>query len=227
MIILDKEEALKQIDERTDVFKKAMRKADIDGLVAKVVFAEDISGSMRTLYNRGIMQGLTEMIFPVALNLDDDGEMEMFAFDTGVTQLDSLNKDNFYGYVKENINHLVGGGTNYAPVINKIVSSYTETKGFLFKKRASSKIPTFVIFQTDGDNYDKADTDEALANAAKYNIFFKFVGTGTDDMAYLDTIKKKKFSNCDVIKIRDIENVSADELYDKLLVGFKEFLNSL
>jgi len=227
MIVLDKEAALKQIDERADIFKESMRKANIDkGLIAKVVFAEDISGSMKHLYTNGAMQNLVETIFPVALNLDDDGELEMFVFDTTVEQLDSLNKGNFYGYVEDNITHKVGGGTNYAPMINKIINDYTDTKGLLFKTRTSPKIPTFVIFQTDGatERNKEHQVDEALKEASKYNMFFKFIATGHDDFGYLDSLKKKGFTNCDVVKIRDIENISTEDLYDKLLFGFKEHI---
>lgn len=227
MINLDKEAALKQIDERSDIFKKAMEEANLTkGIIAKVVFASDISGSMSRLYSNGTMQGLTEMIFPVALNLDDDGELEMFVFDSNVQQLESLNKDNFFGYVKDNINHLVGGGTNYAPVIEKIINNYTDTKGLIFKTRTSPKIPTFVIFQTDGDCYDKSETDIALKEASKYNIFFKFIATGKDNFGYLNSLMNRCFKNCDLLTVRDIEDLNADILYERLLQGFKEFLDS-
>lgn len=227
MINLDKEAALKQIDERTDIFKKAMEEADLKkGIIAKVVFVEDISGSMINQYNDDTMQGLTEMIFPVALNLDDDGELEMFVFENNVRQLESLNKDNFFGYVKDNVTPLVGGGTNYAPVIKKIINNYTDSKGLIFKTRTSPKIPTFVIFQTDGANDDEHETDNTLKEASKFNIFFKFITTGNGTFGYLNSLKNKGFNNCDVLSVKDIKNLDANILYERLLQGFKEFLDS-
>ncbi|WP_312573351.1 VWA domain-containing protein [Clostridium sp.] len=188
----------------------------------------DTSGSMNSLYSSGVMQEVVERIFPVALKFDDDKEMEMFIFAGGRynQELKPLNENNFFGYVSKYIANNVGGGTDYAPVINKIISKYTRKTLF---KRKSSETPTFVIFLTDGDNRDKKETKEALIEASKYNIFFKFIGVGNDRFRFLeelDDLQDRERDNANFIKIPNISKISDEELYNKLLIEFREFLET-
>lgn len=229
MVSLEKQEALKKISLRKETFNAALNKAGINNdIISKVVFVLDTSGSMNSLYSSGVMQELVERIFPVALKFDDDKEMEMFIFADGShnKELKPLNEDNFFGYVSEHITNNLGGGTDYAPVINKIITKYTRKTLF---KRKSCETPTFVIFLTDGDNRDKNETKEVLIEASKYNIFFKFIGIGNDRFRFLeelDNLQGRKRDNANFIKIPNIAKISDEELYSKLLIEFREFLET-
>lgn len=48
---------------------------------AQVVVAMDYSGSMQYEYRDGTVQRLTEKLFPLALEFDDNGELDFYLFD--------------------------------------------------------------------------------------------------------------------------------------------------
>ena len=150
---------LKEIDERKSIVVEEKKKRNISIDIAKVVFVLDHSRSMSTLYTNGTVQRTLERIFPLAMQFDDNSEMEFYLFDTLFKELDTITTENIEDYTSEVIMKKRGvyGATNYAPIIEEITERYT--------KKEKSKTPTFVIFITDGNNADKRAAKEALLHA--------------------------------------------------------------
>lgn len=205
---------------------------NLQGHRAKVAVDLDYSGSMRSLYKNGNVQRAINRLLPLALRFDDNGELDVWLFETGFKRMESMGIDNFESYVDEEImsKNLHFGGTNYAPVLkdNKKFYCDGDRSGFsaLIQKN-KDKTPAFVIFITDGDNFDKRDTNAIITELSKENVFVQFVGIGDEDFAYLkrlDDLKGRECDNTGFIKVADFDKMSDDELYNELLVQYVDWL---
>ena len=211
----------KKLSLRKDIIEEKAAKSAVKGTVARVVFALDHSGSMRTMYNDGTVQTLLERVFPMAMYFDDNAELDFYWFDTIYKQFEPVVPDNLDGYVSKVIlsqkDHF--GGTCYAPIMQEIFMR--------FAMREPMSIPTFVIFITDGANSDKTASKKVLTDASKYNIFWKFIGIGKDHFEFLerlDTLKGRFIDNANFANVNDLSDLSDDELYTLLLDEFADWL---
>lgn len=218
-INLSKEQAVQTLNLRKDTFVLTLQKKALNHVCARVAVAMDKSGSMHSLYNNGTVQSVVERILPVALKMDDNGELDMWLFSDKYKRLSSITENDFYGYVERQIlNNPANnfwGGTNYAPIIDDITKKYAEEE--------PSPVPTFVIFITDGENFDKAEAKRAIREASKHNIFFQFIGIGNERFQFLqqlDDLSERYIDNADFFKVADINSISDESLYDKLMTEY-------
>jgi hypothetical protein len=202
-----------------------LTKPAISNLTARVVIALDYSGSMSDEYRSGLVQDTIERIFPIALKFDDDGEMGVWMFENNYRRLPEMTIDNYHGYVKNEIMRYSMGGTNYGGVISDICDTYI--------KKYPANIPTYVIFLTDGDCSDYRASEEAIKRAAKYNIFWQFVGLQDnhgrnrfDFLEKLDDMPGRFLDNADFFEIKDLKNMSDETLYNKLLNEFPNWVTA-
>ena len=176
----------------------------------RVVFCIDQSGSMWGRYNNGEVQRTVERLFPVALKFDDDGKMECYSFNTKAKSHPDIDVNNIVEYVDNNIE--CDGGTNYSPVMRTVTKT--------------ANVPTYVIFITDGDNQDKNASREFIREISGEPIFWKFIGIGNERFTFLeelDDMNGRVIDNADFVKIKDISNISDDELYKLLMQEFSEW----
>ena len=113
------------------------------------------------------------------------------------------------------------GGTAYAPIIKEITERYAH--------RDPADISTFVIFITDGNNSDKAAAKAEITEASRYNIFWKFVGIGSekfDFLTKLDTMTGRFVDNANFVCINDIVKINDKELYSRLLEEYSDWLTA-
>lgn len=238
------------LDMRKELILNIAKNTALEGLTAQVVLALDFSGSMEHLYTNGKVQELVERILPLGLAFDDNDEVDFYLFHNGSIKLpENITRTNLNGYIRSKVlNKYSMGGTNYAPIINTIVTAYTgwvpattapEKKGFFSKlfggneeEKKSSVIenltkplenPVYVIFITDGENIDKEAAEEAIRNASRYGIFFQFVGIGNERFQFLqklDDLSGRRIDNANFCKINDVSSKSDEELYKLLLTEF-------
>ena len=228
-----------------DLTKKAsivLEKKQLVGVQAEIVLAIDRSGSMTQLYRNGTVQGLVERLLGIGMNMDADKEIDVFQFNDGCNYVGAAKEANHADFVKKN-KMTVSGGTKYAPVMKAVIDKYgtsldnnTVKKGLfggLFGKKevAGSVIkpthPTFVFFITDGNNSDAAETERVVRESANQPIFWQFVGIGRENFTFLqklDDLPGRYMDNANFFKVDDIKKVSDDELYNKLLTEFPEWL---
>ncbi len=211
----------KKLTLRKVVLEKEAVKASVSGSMARVVFALDHSGSMRNMYKDGTVQTLFERIFPMAMYFDDNSELDFYWFDSIYKELDAVTPDNLDGYVENVIlskkDHF--GGTCYAPIMQEILNR--------FGKREPANIPTFVIFITDGANSDKRASKEVLTEASRYNLFWKFIGIGSEKFEFLerlDTLTGRFIDNANFVSVNDLSSIGDDELYSLLLEEYSDWL---
>lgn len=215
-ISLDKAQAIQTLNLRKDTFALTLQKKALNNVTARVAIVMDESGSMSGEYRDGTVQSVIERILPVALKMDDNGELDIWLFSNNCKRLPSITEEEFFNYVNREVMPRVSwGGTSYAPVINDIVKKYA--------KEEPSNVPTFVIFVTDGENSDKEQSKRAITEASKHNIFFQFIGIGRERFQFLqqlDDLSGRYIDNADFFKIEDINRISDEQLYDKLMTEY-------
>jgi hypothetical protein len=112
------------------------------------------------------------------------------------------------------------GGTNYAPVLRNIVQYYKDIE--------PSEIPAYIIFITDGENWDERETDKIIRELSKYNMFVQFVGIGNESFSYLrklDNLSGRQSDNTGFTAVKDMNRMSDTELYNELLRQYVDWLN--
>lgn len=216
-INLSKEESLRQIDLRkSEVSKICLDKPILSGTKSRVALVLDYSGSMSNLYHDGSVQAVIEKILPLAMNFDDNGEMELWIFEDGFHRLDNITLENYYGYVDNYILPKYNMGcTQFAPVMSDIKSRYIIEE--------PQNIPNYIIFITDGENSDTYRTTEMLKDLSNYPIFFQFVGIGNCRFEYLqnlDDMQGRYVDNADFFAIKDINSIT----YEQLLNEYPQWL---
>lgn len=225
-ISLTKEQSKVRLEKRTkevsEVVKVNLTKHNLSpDTKARVAFVIDISGSMTTAYKRGYVQEIVEKIFPIAINFDDNMEMDVWIFEDGFRRMPAMNKDNYYGYVQREIldKNCRFGGTEYAPVLEDVAQYYLEEH--------PKPTPVYVIFITDGDNSDKARTTKVVKEMSNYPIFLQFVGVGGAGFEYLeqlDDMGGRYVDNADFFEATYDDFSKENNLYQKLLQEYPSWL---
>lgn len=212
------EEFQSKIDLRKKEVAMCLKNTNISK--ARVAIVIDCSGSMKELYENGQVQDVVERILPIALNLDDNKELDMWIFSYNSKKLKNVTESNLCDYTKKHvIPHVDYGGTNYQPVMKDIVHEYVDKNPINY--------PSYVIFITDGDNSDRSSTTELIIESSKYNIFWQFVGIGNNDFNYLkslDTMTGRFVDNANFFEIENLSKISDSELYSKLLTEFPSWI---
>ena len=219
-----------------DLSKKAetvIQKLNLSKFRARVIFIADVSGSMKSLYARGTMQGVYERIMALALKFDDNGSLENLVFDHSVLDLPEATLDDIGTYVEQNIlkNHSIKWGlTNYAPPLKRVMEMVGVKRGGLLsmfsKPKPASKEPVYVVFLTDGENYDEKETRQALTDLSEFPVFVKFLGIGQTKfpmLESLDTMSGRRVDNANFQAITDIGRITDEELYHRLLVEVSDW----
>jgi von willebrand factor type A len=225
-ISLTKEQSKVRLEKRTkevsEVVKVNLTKHNLNpDTKARVAFVIDISGSMTTAYKRGYVQEIVEKIFPIAINFDDNAEMDVWIFEDGFRRMPAMNKDNYYGYVQREIldKNCKFGGTQYAPVLKDVAKYYLEEH--------PEPTPVYVIFITDGDNFDKSETTKVVKELSNYPIFLQFVGVGSAGFEYLeqlDDMSGRYVDNADFFEATYDDFSKENNLYQKLLQEYPSWL---
>lgn len=224
---------LKKIDERKGIVLNLKKEKGIENQKAQVALCMDISGSMSSLYRSGYVQQVIERLVPVALQFDDNGELDLYMFsDNCKKHKNNVTLTNLDGFVQNEIlTNYSFGGTEYAPPINlirkEVESSGKSFLGFGGNKPKKLKYPVYVIFITDGENADKNYAEEAIREASKHGIFFQFVGIGSAAFPFLeklDNLSGRFIDNANFFKVPDLNRMSDSDLYSKLLNEFPSWI---
>lgn len=197
-------------------------KIDMTKHVARVALAMDYSGSMDRLYYNGSVQNVIIRLLPIALKFDDNGELESWLFSNQEERLPAVNVNNYENYVQKVMMkaRMSMGGTNYAPVLKDMVKYYKDIE--------PSSVPAFIIFITDGENFDKAETNKIIKELSNYNIFVQFIGIGNESFTYLkslDNMEGRVHDNTGFTAVKDMNKMTDGELYTELLRQYKDWLN--
>lgn len=116
-----------------DLTKKSLvqlEKKNLLNVQARVALVLDASGSMNWQYKNGDVQKVVDRLMPLAINFDDDGSFECWAFAQHTQQLDDVTLQNVNGYINATQrgwqNWQVGSRINAEiPAIQAVIQFYT------------------------------------------------------------------------------------------------------
>lgn len=200
------------------------RKIDMTKHTARVAVAMDYSGSMGNMFAKGAVQDVITRLLPIALKFDDNGELESWLFSNWFERMKPVTASNYEDYVKKVFMNarMTMGGTNYCPVLEDMVKYYKDIE--------PSTTPAFIIFITDGDNWDEDETDAIVRELSNYNMFVQFVGIGTDSsfsyLKRLDNLSGRKHDNTGFIAVADMNKMDDQQLYNEMLRQYNDWLNN-
>lgn len=204
----------------------SLQKRNLNAIKARVAVVIDASGSMSMLYSKGVVQRAFERVLAVAACMDDDGVLDVWFFGSKSMRAPSVTEQGYENYIKRTypkpkIFGGVGSGNNEPVVMEDVIQKYT-------KEQPDKRIPTYVVFFSDGGIYETHKISKLLIESSKKNIFWQFVGIGQADygiLRKLDTLSGRYIDNASFFALDDLDQVSDEELYDRLFEEFPQWLH--
>lgn len=199
-----------------------LKKKNLETLVARVGLVMDISGSMTARFKNGTVQEIVNKTLPLAVQFDDDGELDCWYYGTTARRMDSVNLDNYTKAVPKEWKQLMlelGGCNNEPVVLRMVLDTYRDTQ-----------LPVYVLFITDGGVSKKNEIQKIITEASKLPIFWQFVGVGGSGygiLEKLDSMKGRYVDNAGFFALDDFKKVSNEELYARLLEEFPKWLKAI
>lgn len=218
------------IEKSTQSISLCLQKNGITPIPVDVAFAMDVSGSFHDEHCSGITNDLLTRMVPWGLVFDPDKKLAFYSFSDKVDNCPDVTVDNYSTFMKDHvIGHVNGynGGTEYAPVLAKILSDTAPSKvgmfSKLFGKKSTEEKPLLVLFVTDGQTFDERETIKVLQNAQNngrkmYVIFFG-VAPHVNNFQFLSNLGTQ-FSNVSFVHVANINKFVAqsdEELNDTLI----------
>ena len=199
-----------------------LKKKNLESTVARVGLVLDISGSMSQRFKNGTVQEIVNKTLPLAVQFDDDGELDFWYYGTTARRMKSVNLDNYMEAVPADWKRLMmelGGRNNEPTVLKMVVDAYKNTK-----------IPAYVLFITDGGVNHRKEIQNIITEASHMPIFWQFVGVGGQNygiLEKLDTMTGRYVDNAGFFALDDFKKVSNEELYARLLEEFPKWLEEI
>ena len=199
-----------------------LKKRNLLDCVARVALVMDISGSMSGRYQNGTVQEIVNKILPLAVQFDDDGELDFWYYGSHHKRMPPVNMSNYRQAVPadwETLMRNLGYGNNEPPVMREVLEEYH-----------NSKLPAYVVFVTDGGVGSENEIREVMKTASRLPIFWQFVGVGGSGygvLERLDTMSGRYVDNANFFALDDVRTVQSGELYSRLLNEFPQWLRAI
>lgn len=204
-----------------------LEKKRLTDVRARVVLVLDCSGSMSPQYQRGHVQAVLDRIVTLALRFDDDGELEVWFFADRCKQFQNVTLENVNGYVSRvpggffEIVKGLGIGNNEPKVLQALLDGWN---------LIDPKAPIYVVFLSDGGIYRDAEIEKIITNAARFPVFWQFVGLGGSKygvLQRLDNLPGRVVDNASFFHVDDLARIDDAELYERLLNEFPIWLEEV
>ncbi|SEB70735.1 Stress response protein SCP2 [Streptomyces sp. 2131.1] len=233
----------KRLSLRKQQVAVSLGKHGLARLTARVILVLDASGSMSALYSRGTVAGVTERMAAVAAQVDDDGEMQAWTFASNPARLPDLVIGELPEWLRLHVRvgqvSLFGRrkppkGLVPGQVDMRAVGIQNEEQKVIAEVREYVRAnpvpaPTLVLFFSDGGVYRNDEIERELRAAVEEPVFWQFIGLGRSQYGVLerfDTMSGRRVDNVGFFAVDDIEMVSDEELYDRLLSEFPSWLRA-
>ncbi len=202
--------------------KVELEKRNLLDVVARVALVLDMSGSMSGRYRDGTVQEIVNKTLPLAVQFDDDGELDFWYYGSRPKRMPSVNMKNYTSAVPrdwEKLMRSLGYGNTEPLVMKEVVAEY-----------GKSRLPAYVLFITDGGVGSESQIRQILMDASRAPIFWQFVGVGGSSygiLERLDTMSGRYVDNANFFALDDFKKVSNSELYSRLLNEFPQWLQEI
>jgi stress response protein SCP2 len=232
----------KRLSMRKQMVNVVLTKKGLANLQARVILVLDASGSMTMLYSNGVVARVVERMAAVGARLTPDEVLHAWTFASNMAQLPPLTIGDLPGWIRK---HVRGGELKVLPrarplyrrdgsvdmreigiqneepkVIHDIIRVVTS---------APPGPPVLVLFFSDGGIYRDDEIEALIRDAAALPIFWQFVGLGREDygvLEHLDTLQGRVVDNAGFFAVDDIERISDEELYERLLSEFPAWIRA-
>ena len=221
----------------------SLAKVGLSAHRAKVALVLDISGSMMSLYKKGLVQQFSDRILALGCKFDDDGEIDVFLFGSGVHQPAPMTLANAPTYVANVIKrHPLEGDTRYGRAMEAVRRFYFPDGGAGERYApAAGALPVYVMFVTDGSTSDQPLTEKHLRQSSYEPIFWQFMGIGKgrkskskrlfafadSDFPFLeklDELDGRLIDNANYFSVASPDEHGDAELYDLLMAEYPGWL---
>jgi hypothetical protein len=204
----------------------SLTKHGLGELRAAVYLVVDYSGSMKPYYQDGSVQALADRVLGLSAHLDDDGRVPVVFFSTDIdaeTDIALADHTGRIDTIVAGLGHM--GKTSYHLAMDAVIDHYLDS---------GTKDPALVVFQTDGGPINKLAAERYLCKAARLPLFWQFIGFGDPDSKQFEFLRR--LDELPVPQKRVVDNagffhagsdprkVSDDELYDRLVGEFPQWL---
>lgn len=200
-----------------------LTKHRMTGLRCRVVVVLDVSGSTSSLYRKGVFSRAVERVAPVAAQVDDGAEMQAWAMGGRAKRLDDITIGELPQWLQTYTakRYTEAEGWNNEKAVIEDVARYVA--------REPLDIPTLVLFFHDGGVTDNKGTEKALRAVEREPVFWQFIGIGRSNygiLEKLDTLSDRQYDNTGFFALDDLDAVSDEELYDRILQEFPSWMRS-
>ncbi len=210
--------------------KVALEKKNLQETVARVALVMDISGSMYGTYSDGTVQEIVNKIVPLAVQFDDDGELDFWYYGSICRRMDAVTLQNYENAVPRDWDKLMkslGQGNNEPVVMQEVINEYKK-----------SRLPAYIVFISDGGVSREGEIKRLLIESSKMPIFWQFVGIGGTGLLSrlfggygifekLSTLSGRYVDNANFFALDDFKKVDNAELYSRLLNEFPNWLKEI
>lgn len=210
------------LTKKLDLVKTVLAKRQVpEGLIAQVKMCLDVSGSMQSMFANGTVQALVDRLLPIGMRFDDNQSLEAYAFASSATRTSDIKPEDAGDYVQKFTREardagVLWGGTDYSKALELIKKEMSPSKGFfgMFKKEAP-KLPSYLMFITDGDSSNESATEAILKELAELKIYVQMIGVGYG-FRFLQRMADK-YDHVGFVTFPNLERVTDEEMYEQLL----------
>jgi stress response protein SCP2 len=159
----------------------SLEKRSLADETARVALVLDVSASMAELFSTGAVQEFAERALALALQWDDDGEVDVFTVGAAARGLGAMglaNARDFLGIAGMTLE----AGTNWGSTMAAVRQHYFGTSGPRTAPAAPPEAPVYVLFVTDGGTTDPQQTVEQLVASSYEPLFWQMLIAGTVEM---------------------------------------------
>ncbi|MGK5682368.1 VWA domain-containing protein [Actinoplanes sp. URMC 104] len=236
-----------------DLTKRAgvsLSKRGLQEHTARVAICLDISASMADLYDSGKVQAFAERVLALGMRFDDDASIDCFLFGVGSYEAGTMTPQNYRTHLRDILaEYDLEGGTYYGDAINLMRRYY-----FGSGVSGPESVPVYVMFLTDGADFDEDATRDEIRASSREPMFIQFMGISqassqavkpvrrglfgrrtapapqpvySSEFAFLeelDEMPDRMLDNTNFFAVSDPIELGDDELFDLLMTEYPDWL---
>jgi len=219
--------------------------AQLTAQKAQVALCLDVSQAMRPYLDSGKAQYFAETVLALSSLLDSNASIDVFLFGGRLQYAGEMTPQNFKGFIDKALNlYNLEGKPNYGVAFSEIQKHYFPE---LVDNQPiqEAEEPVFITFITNGETTNEQEGVQELARISYAPIFWHFMAIGktkadlgkgvvawlfrpfAEDFSFLeklDDMGERFIDNADFCNIPDPEKLTDEELYQKMMEEYPEWL---